>query len=546
MNDYANVLQDLLFIYDKSFDQIKLSRIKNSSGYDTIVISSEMTSYRPKIDNVVIARIKDTGINQYISFKSKYKYWFDERDIYTESTVSDQGYLRVSLIDFWYIINNYDTEFSGLISKICLDTMSFPKFGCCHRYMKCSEKGKCVHDDLLYSTACEYRHNLESGKVFYGAKANDTDKQLRFACIDVETPNMNNDAICSIGIAVIENGKTVDSEYYLIDPETYFDKRNIQIHGISEQDIKGSPVFPVVWKSIERFFIGYLLTGHNLGFDLSCLNKVFSKYNMDVSPIYYIDTLTIARKCLSKCVENFKLPTLCKHYGIVLDNHHNALCDTTATAELLNKLYSEFNFDVDDYIRQYSFDCLNVKKTKSSNKTTKLLNELNDIITDVTQDGILEDEEVLYIKKWLSLHEELKGNYPFDKIFSSIEKVLEDNIITDEERFSLLSLMNNMLNPVEMCCSKVGNIDGAYICLSGNFDSMSKNDFAKMLEERGAVIKNNVSSSLDYLVVGDRGSELWSQGNYGTKVKKAMELNEKGSSIIIVKESDVLSCFMDE
>ena len=546
MSDYASILQDLLFINDKSFDQIKLTRIKNASGYDTIVISSEMTAYRPRIDNVVIARIKETGKSQYICFKNKYKYWFDEREIDTESTVSDQGYIRISLIDFWHSINNYEKEFSELIAKICLDTMSFSKFGCCHRYLKCSEKRKCVHDDLLYSTACEYRRNLEAGKVFYGKNTNIGDVQLRFACVDVETPNMNNDAICSIGVVVVENGRIVDSKYYLIDPETYFDQRNIQIHGITEQDIKGAPTFPAVWEEIKSYFSGYLLAGHNLGFDLSCLKKLFSRYNIDVPPVYYIDTLTIARKCLSGCVENFKLSTLCKYYDIVLDNHHNALCDTTATSKLLIQLYNVYGFNDDDYIRRYSFDGAALKKSKISNETTILLNELNDIIADIIQDGILENEEVLYIKNWMSLHEDLEGNYPFDKIFSSINKVLDDNIITEEERSSLLLLMNNLLNPVEVCCSKIDKIDGAKICLSGNFESMAKADFAKSLENRGAIIKNNVSSSLDYLVVGDKGSELWSQGNYGTKVKKAMELNEKGSSIIIVKESDLLCCILDE
>lgn len=45
-------------------------------------------------------------------------------------------------------------------------------FGCCSRYMQCSDAKKCVHPNKLYSTACAYRHNLEHGRIFYGKNKN--------------------------------------------------------------------------------------------------------------------------------------------------------------------------------------------------------------------------------------------------------------------------------------------------------------------------------------------------------------------------------------
>lgn len=40
-------------------------------------------------------------------------------------------------------------------------------FACCARYMECSKEMKCVHRNRLFSKACEYRKNIESGKIFY-------------------------------------------------------------------------------------------------------------------------------------------------------------------------------------------------------------------------------------------------------------------------------------------------------------------------------------------------------------------------------------------
>ncbi len=45
-------------------------------------------------------------------------------------------------------------------------------FGCCSRFMECSDALKCVHENKLYSTSCTYRHHLESGKIFYGKNKN--------------------------------------------------------------------------------------------------------------------------------------------------------------------------------------------------------------------------------------------------------------------------------------------------------------------------------------------------------------------------------------
>ena len=40
-------------------------------------------------------------------------------------------------------------------------------FACCSRYEACSNAQKCIHPNLLYAKACQYRKNLESGQIFY-------------------------------------------------------------------------------------------------------------------------------------------------------------------------------------------------------------------------------------------------------------------------------------------------------------------------------------------------------------------------------------------
>lgn len=45
-------------------------------------------------------------------------------------------------------------------------------FGCCSKFIECSDAKKCLHENKLYATSCSYRKNLEAGRIFYGKNRN--------------------------------------------------------------------------------------------------------------------------------------------------------------------------------------------------------------------------------------------------------------------------------------------------------------------------------------------------------------------------------------
>ena len=49
--------------------------------------------------------------------------------------------------------------------------------------------------------------------------------------------------------------------------------------------------------------------------------------------------------------------------------------------------------------------------------------------------------------------------------------------------------------------------------------------------KRGGVLAKSINKKTDYLIVGKHGSAMWSTGNYGNKVKKAIVKLSEGSSI---------------
>ena len=60
-----------------------------------------------------------------------------------------------------------------------------------------------------------------------------------------------------------------------------------------------------------------------------------------------------------------------------------------------------------------------------------------------------------------------------------------------------------------------------------------------LLTNMGGIPVKSVTKKTDYVIVGSQGSDAWSAGNYGSKIKKALELQEKGIAIQIIKESDL-------
>ena len=106
----------------------------------------------------------------------------------------------------------------------------------------------------------------------------------------------------------------------------------------------------------------------------------------------------------------------------------------------------------------------------------------------------------------------------------------------------MLRLFKQVSDPVNDCscnCSS-RDISGKTFCLSGEFDYGEKSAVEELLIQRGGIPQKNVTRKTDLLIVGGQGSSAWCAGNYGTKVKKALELQEKGISIQIIREHDFL------
>ena len=98
---------------------------------------------------------------------------------------------------------------------------------------------------------------------------------MRFVALDFETANERRDSACALGIAKVVGSRVVERKSWLIrPPRLKFNRRNIDIHGITAADVKDKPKFNELWPTIRRHLDGELLLAHNASFDFSVLRHV--------------------------------------------------------------------------------------------------------------------------------------------------------------------------------------------------------------------------------------------------------------------------------
>ena len=182
-----------------------------------------------------------------------------------------------------------------------------------------------------------------------------------------------------------------------------------------------------------------------------------------------------------------------------------------------------------------------------SSQITASTQILEGIIRGIRTDSVIRKEECDGLREWMISHDYLSGHYPFDRVMKMLDGILEDGVVTEAESDRLKAEITSILDPVDSSHQDVSDTDlkGKTVCLSGNFAYGAKSAVEEYLTSKGAIVESSVKKTTDILLVGSLECSAWSNGNYGTKVKKAMEYNEKyadkGVSIKIMKENDLIT-----
>ena len=155
-----------------------------------------------------------------------------------------------------------------------------------------------------------------------------------FVVFDIETTGFSavNDRIIEIGAVKVENGVITEKFSEFVNPERPIPFEIEKLTSINDRMVEDAPNISVILPKFMDFCGGSVLVAHNADFDTG-----FIRHNCEVLGLpydyTYVDTLGIARSFLEG-LKNYKLDTVVEAMGCTLANHHRAVDDAGATADV--------------------------------------------------------------------------------------------------------------------------------------------------------------------------------------------------------------------
>ena len=158
-----------------------------------------------------------------------------------------------------------------------------------------------------------------------------------YVVFDLETTGFSaiKDKIIEIGAVKVVHGEIVDSFSTFVNPERPIPFDITKLTSITDEMVMEYPNIEVILPQFLEFVGDAVLVAHNAGFDVGFIEQN-CRYQ-DIEPRFvYVDTVALARVLLPT-LSKYKLNVVAKALDISLENHHRAVDDAGATAEIFVK-----------------------------------------------------------------------------------------------------------------------------------------------------------------------------------------------------------------
>lgn len=158
-----------------------------------------------------------------------------------------------------------------------------------------------------------------------------------FVVFDIETTGFSpvKNRIIEIGAVRVENGAIADRYSTFVNPDVPIPFEIEKLTGINDEMVVDAPMIETVLPEFLQFCEGAVLVAHNANFDMSFILENAARQNLPCD-LTYVDTVGIARILLPHQAKH-TLDAVAKTMSVSLENHHRAVDDAAATAEIFVK-----------------------------------------------------------------------------------------------------------------------------------------------------------------------------------------------------------------
>ena len=158
-----------------------------------------------------------------------------------------------------------------------------------------------------------------------------------YIVFDIETTGFSSirDRIIEIGAVKVVNGRIVDRFSTFVNPQRPIPFEITNLTSITDEMVMDSPAIDVILPQFLEFIGDGVLVAHNAGFDVGFIEQNCRNLGLN-DHFVYLDTVALARVLLPT-LSKYKLNVVAKALNISLENHHRAVDDAGATAEIFVK-----------------------------------------------------------------------------------------------------------------------------------------------------------------------------------------------------------------
>lgn len=156
-----------------------------------------------------------------------------------------------------------------------------------------------------------------------------------YAVIDVETTGgtAGNDRVTEIGLVKLQYGREIARYSTLINPQRRIPAFISKLTGISDAMVATAPVFADIAAELWQQLQGCIFVAHNVRFDYGFIRAEFARCGYQLQ-LPQLCTVVESRRYFPG-LASYSLGNLAGHFGLALKQHHRALADAAAAAELL-------------------------------------------------------------------------------------------------------------------------------------------------------------------------------------------------------------------
>ncbi|WP_198143632.1 PolC-type DNA polymerase III [Maize bushy stunt phytoplasma] len=168
-------------------------------------------------------------------------------------------------------------------------------------------------------------------------------KEATYVVFDLETTGLSNvrDKIIEIAGVKIKNGNKIGEFQKFIDPQQKLTKTVTDITNITDEMLQGQQTIDQVLPQFLAFAKDCVLVAHNASFDINFLKEKAKELKISLEPQPIIDTMALSQRYFSNLLKYFSLKRLATFFKVKLEDHHRALADATATAEVFIKMIDQ-------------------------------------------------------------------------------------------------------------------------------------------------------------------------------------------------------------